>query len=172
MTVTLPRFEVLIADHHDEIFRYLWRLLAHAQEAEDLTQEVFMRAYRAYDRLRPDSNIRAWLYKIATNCAYTTLKHAKHDPLPLIDEAPDGRLQPHQQVSHDETLAEIQGAIETLPSKQRAALIMRYLHELDYAEIADALNCSEDSARANVYQALRRLRHDLTGETQHEVNHE
>jgi len=172
MTVTLPRFEMLIADHHDEIFRYLWRLLDHAQEAEDLTQEVFMRAYRAYDRLRPDSNTRAWLYKIATTCAYTTLQRAKHDPLPLIDEAPDGRLQPHQQVSYDETLAEIQGAIETLPSKQRAALIMRYLHELEYTEIADALNCSEDSARANVYQALRRLRHDLASETQHEVNHE
>lgn len=175
MTVTLPRFEVLIADHHDEIFRYLWRLLdsgGHAHDAEDLTQEVFMRAYRAYDRLRPNSNVRAWLYKIATNCAYTTLKRAKHDPLPLIDDAPDVRLQPHQQVSHNETLAEIQGAIETLPPKQRAALIMRYLQELDYAEIADALNCSEDSARANVYQALRRLRHDLASETQHEVNHE
>lgn len=167
MTSTLPCFEVLIDNHHDEIFRYLWRLLdsgGRAQEAEDLTQEVFMRAYRAYDRLRPDSNVRAWLYKIATNCAYTALKRAKHDPVPLIDEAPDGRLQPHQQVSHNETLSEIQSAIETLPTKQRAALIMRYLQELDYAEIADALNCSEDSARANVYQALRRLRCDFAHE--------
>lgn len=168
MTSTLPCFEVLIDNHHDEIFRYLWRLLNSgncADQAEDLTQEVFMRAYGAYDRLRPDSNVRAWLYKIATNCAYTSLKHARHDPLPLIDEAPDGRLQPHQQVSHNETLAEIQGAIEILPPKQRAALIMRYLQELDYAEIADALNCSEDSARANVYQALRRLRRDLANES-------
>lgn len=168
MTSTLPCFEVLIDNHHDEIFRYLWRLLdsgGYAHEAEDLTQEVFIRAYRAYDRLRPDSNVRAWLYKIATNCAYTTLKQSKRDPLPLIDEAPDGRLQPHQQVSHDETLTEIQDAIEILPPKQRAALIMRYLQELDYAEIANVLNCSEDSARANVYQAIRRLRRDLVNES-------
>jgi RNA polymerase sigma-70 factor (ECF subfamily) len=167
MTDTLPRFEVLIADHHDEIFRYLWRLLDSGglvDQAEDLAQEVFMRAYRAYDRLRPNSNVRAWLYKIATNCAYSALKRGQRDPLPLIDDAPDGRLQPHQQVSYNETLAEVQAAIETLPQKQRAALIMRYLQELDYAEIADALNCSEDSARANVYQALRRLRCDLANE--------
>ncbi len=168
MTSTLPCFEVLIDNHHDEIFRYLWRLLdsgGRAHEAEDLTQEVFIRAYRAYDRLRPDSNVRAWLYKIATNCAYTLLKRTSREPLPLIDETPDGRLQPHQQVSRDETLAEIQGAIEVLPPKQRAALIMRYLQELDYAEIADVLGCSEDSARANVYQAIRRLRRDLVNES-------
>ena len=77
------RFEDLIERHHDEIFSYLWRLLGKqrhseaADEAEDVAQEVFLRAYRAFPGLRRDSNYRAWLYKIATNCAWTHLRRLK-----------------------------------------------------------------------------------------------
>jgi RNA polymerase sigma-70 factor, ECF subfamily len=73
------RFEELIERHHDEIFAYLWRLLGKdgrrdgAMDAEDLVQDVFLRAYQSYSALRPNSNYRAWLYKIATHCAYTPI---------------------------------------------------------------------------------------------------
>ena len=78
-----PRFEPLIEQHHDEIFAYLWRLLGKerrrdgAMDVEDLVQEVFLRAYESFAGLRPNSNHRAWLYKIATNCAYTKLRQMK-----------------------------------------------------------------------------------------------
>lgn len=166
MATTNPRFETLIERYHDEIYSYLWRLLDGAGkadgafDAQDLTQEVYLRAYRAFERLRPDSNYRAWLYKIATNCAYTALKRGKRsDPLP--DNLADTGPSPHQQAARNETLGIVQQAIDRLPPKQQAAVVMRYVQELDYAEVAQALDCSEDSARANVYQAVRRLRREL-----------
>jgi RNA polymerase sigma-70 factor (ECF subfamily) len=178
MTAPTVRFETLIEGHHDEIYRYLWRLLKSAGrtdrdvEAEDLTQEVFLRAYRAFGRLRQDSNHRAWLYKIATNCAYAALKRGgrqdRHD-VPLQDEL--HHLQagvsqaPDHQLSVSETLAAVRQSIAALPRKQRTAVVLRYVQDLSYAEIAAALDCSEDSARANVYQGLRRLRRELEDES-------
>ena len=98
-----PRFEDLIERHHDEIFAYLWRLLGKerqsdvALEAEDTTQEVFMRAFESYLGLRRDSNYRAWLYKIATHCAYTKLRQAKNRrEQNLVHRTPRRRLHPHR----------------------------------------------------------------------------
>src|SRR3989337_3220735 len=77
------RFEELIERHHDEIFAYVWRLLAgdrssdRKTEAEDLVQEVYLRAYRNFPHLRANTNHRAWLYKIATNCAYSRLRQVQ-----------------------------------------------------------------------------------------------
>ncbi len=174
MNEPLPRYETLIEAYHDEIYRYLWRMLNDASrsdasdEAQDLAQEVFLRAYRAYPRLHAGSNVRAWLYKIATNCAYSAFEREERKSgraVPLLDEhdsVPDDlELQPDTQFLTGETMDAIRAAIGELPGKQRAAFLMRYLHELKYREIAEALNCSEDSARANVYQALRRLRSTL-----------
>jgi RNA polymerase sigma-70 factor (ECF subfamily) len=168
------RFETLIELYHDQIYGYLWRLLKSAGsadsavEAQDLAQDVFLRAYRAFGRLRRDSNHRAWLYKIATNCAYTALKRGQRQAsrsISLGDEIqrlPDGAKQsPGAALILDETLQAVRQEIAALPPKQQAALVLRYGQSLDYAVIAQALNCSEDSARANVYQALRRLRREL-----------
>lgn len=169
------RFETLIEQYHDEIYRYLWRLLPEetrgALGVDDLTQEIFLRAYRAFDRLRPGSNVRAWLYKIATNYTYTALACHRRDRqrlTDLLDEShpllSDERQNPHRQAAHHETLAAVRQAILELPPKQRAALIMRHLQGLEYAEIAQVLECSEDSARAGVYQAIQRLRKQFAAE--------
>jgi RNA polymerase sigma-70 factor (ECF subfamily) len=157
-----PRFEDLIERHHDEIFAYLWRLLGKQRqsdvtlEVEDLTQEVFMRAYENYSGLRHDSNYRAWLYKIATHCAFTQLRQAKrrqekHFALKLIE----GET---KSLPDENSRAELRALVDELPAKQKACLTMRYLQDLDYSEIALSVDCSEQSARANVSQALRRLR--------------
>jgi RNA polymerase sigma-70 factor (ECF subfamily) len=171
MSMPIGRFETLIERHHDEIYGYLWRLINSSDqpeagvEAHDLTQEVFLRAYQAFGRLRPDSNHRAWLYKIATNCAYTALKrhgrqsHHSLDSLEAVHRIPDsGRLSPDRRMILNETLEMVRQEIAVLPAKQQAAVVMRHVQGLDYATIAGALGCSEDSARANVYQGLRRLR--------------
>jgi len=177
MTTIPVRFETLIERHHDEIYGYLYRL-KHSSgrsdptvEAEDLTQEVFLRAYGAFERLSPDSNHRAWLYKIATNCAYTALKrgrrHAQRQA-DLLDEAhalsAGEGWTPEQQVMSNERFESVRREIATLPPKQQAAVVLRYGQGLDYGAIAEALACSEGSARANVYQGLRRLRRVLAAE--------
>ena len=157
------RFEQLIDRHHDELFAYVWRLLGKerhtdiALEVEDLVQEVFLRAYESYGRLRPDSNLRAWLFKIATNCTFTKLRRLKKWRRKALDLKgsvaksgfPSGRVN---------LPSRIRTLVGTLPAKQKACLTLRYLQDLDYAEIAGIVNCSEASARANVYQAIQRLR--------------
>ncbi|MBZ0296415.1 MAG: RNA polymerase sigma factor [Anaerolineae bacterium] len=166
MTTPHLRFETLIERYHDEIFRYLWRMLQDSpHEPQDVTQETFMRAYQAFGRLRPDSNHRAWLYKIATNCAYSVLRRSQRENSLDDLEIMDGQPAPDQQVIELETLQAATRIIQRLPVKQRAAVIMRHLEGCDYTEIAHVLDCSEDSARANVSQAIRRLRRELQNES-------
>ena len=161
------RFEELIEQHHDEIFAYLWRLLGSggrrdgAMDVEDLAQEVFMRAYQGFADLRPNSNHRAWLYKIATNCAYTRLKQMKHrrDKLSSLQDATtEPGATSGTSISRKNMEKKMRALVNSLPAKQKACVTLRYLQELDYPEIAQILGCSQDSARANVYQAIRRLR--------------
>jgi len=156
-----PRFEELIERHHDEIFAYLWRLLGKNRnaeatlDAEDLAQEVFLRAYERYSGLRHDSNHRAWLYKIATHCAYTKLRQAKRNKRFAVDLSPAE----NPPFSADERPSRrLQALVAALPAKQKACVILRYVQDLDYSEIALSLGCTEQSARANVSQAIRRLR--------------
>lgn len=167
-------FEELIESHHREIYRYLWRLsLSYgsgdpAAEADDLTQETFMRAYTAYPKLRPDSNARAWLYKIATNCAHTVLgRQSRRAPL----EASADHLHGSSTIGSPEASAierqradRLQSALATLPFKQRTAVTLRHLEGLSYDDIGGVIDCSPESARANVYQGLQRLRQLLPEE--------
>lgn len=163
--MNLPRFETLIERHHDEIYRYLWQMLRDTHlDAQDFTQETFMRAYQAYGRLRPDSNCRAWLYKIATNCAYTALRRSRRE-VSLDDDLPaDGLPPPEEAVVHNLVLEDIRQFIDTLPLKQRAAVIMRHIDGFEYNEIAQTLDCSEEAARAHVSLAVRKLRKELDGQ--------
>jgi RNA polymerase sigma-70 factor (ECF subfamily) len=171
------RFETLIEYYHDEIYRYLWRMLNSAGqsdaevEAQDLTQEVFLRAYQAFGRLRRDSNHRAWLYKIASNCAYTALKKERREKrhnIPLHEEvqqiSTDAKGSPDHQAILNEALGAAKKAIRLLPFKQQAAVVLRYVEGFTYSEIARALDCSQEGARANVSHGLRRLRRELKDE--------
>ena len=154
-------FELLVEKHSAELFAYIWRMLRDTPDAEDCLQETFLRAYRAYARLPIDANQRAWLYKIATNTARTHIKRRGRDQHRMIDLDPDlqsDHSSPLDRADQREQLALIAQAVEALPYQQRAALMMKKYQELSYGAIAIALDCSEDAARANVYQALKKLR--------------
>jgi len=162
-----PRFEPLIEQHHDEIFAYLWRLLGKerrrdgAMDVEDLVQEVFLRAYESFAGLRLNSNHRAWLYKIATNCAYTKLRQMKsrRDGLLSLETSAAGFGAANGYFPVRKNLAQrVRALVNGLPSRQKVCVTLRYLEDLDYPEIAQILGCSQESVRANVYQAIRRLR--------------
>jgi len=167
------RFEKLIERHHDEIFAYLWRLLGNdgrrdaATDVEDLTQDVFLRAFDSFVGLRSNSNHRAWLYKIATHCAYTQLRRIKHrrDKLSsLKHSAAELETASEISISRKDMEQRVRARVNELPAKQKACVTLRYLQDLDYPEIAQILSCSQESARANVYQAIRHLRLALEGE--------
>ena len=149
------------------VLRVCVRATQRASDADDLSQETFLRAFRAYRALPPGANVRAWLFTIATNLgrnhfraqsrrrrAYAAV--ALDAPAGAPDRA-DGRL------IADEARARVEQVIGGLPEKQRLAFIMRKMHELDYSEIGTSLRCSEESARAHVFQALRKIRKGLDG---------
>ena len=157
-------FEAVMTAHHAEIYRYLRRVTFHSSEAEDLSQETFLRAFRAYRALPPDANVRAWLFAIATNLFRNSLRSSKrrraaHDVVRTAARA-DGEG-PEGVALFNEARVTVEAVIEQLPTKQRAAFVLRKVHELPYEEIAESLECSVDSARAHVFQAFRKIRHSL-----------
>ncbi len=155
-----PDFDELVERHSGEIFAYVWRLLRDAHDAEDCLQETFLRAFRSYARVRAGSNYRAWLYKIATNTARSQWKRRQRSDTHTTELDPDWQsdeLSLADRVERAALLTAVAHAVEALPDQQRAALIMRKYQELSYAEIAAALDCTEAAARANVYQAVKKL---------------
>ena len=158
-------FEAVMTAHHAEIYRYLRRVTYWSAEAEDLSQETFLRAFRAYRALPEDANVRAWLFAIATNLFRNSLRSAKrrraaHDTIKGRgrDDGEDG---PEGAAVFNEARAAIEDVIGKLPTKQRAAFVLRKVHELPYENIAESLDCSVDSARAHVFQAFRKIRSRL-----------
>jgi RNA polymerase sigma-70 factor (ECF subfamily) len=159
-------FEQLAERHRPEILAYLKRVLGDRHDAEDACQEALLRAYRAFPRLAPESNGRAWLYKIATHSAFNLLKRRRRRDASNADVDLERLPARDTDFEQRERLRAVSRAVETLPPKQRAALMQRQFQALSYAEIAEALGCSEAAARANVYQALRKIRQALPEETE------
>jgi RNA polymerase sigma-70 factor (ECF subfamily) len=156
-TQTILTFETLMENHNQEIFAYLWRTLPTAADAEDCLQETFLRAFKAYPRLKHHDNLRAWLYKIASNAAkdhFRQIQRRDALQLKLSMQAPTAHVQEELHIS----LHELQAAVMALPHKQRSALILSKYQGLSYEEISQTLSISQEAARANVYQALKKLR--------------
>lgn len=156
-----PAFESLVEAHSDELYGYLWRMTGDEADASDCLQDTFLRALRAYPRVQDFSHLRAWLYKIATNTARTQLSRnhrRQRTNMPLVELIASGEKGIDIQVAERTQVAAVKAAVAELPSRQRAALMMRKYQELEYAEIAATLDISEEAARANVYQALKKLR--------------
>jgi RNA polymerase sigma-70 factor, ECF subfamily len=161
------RFDALVAAHHGEIYRYLLRATSRRSEADDLAQDTFLRAYRAHRALPPDANARAWLFTIASNVAKNhfrdeSRRRQAHAAVRETRSETDG-TGPEGATLFNEARAVLDTAVAGLPLKQRLAFTLRKVHDLDYDTIARSLDCSPDSARAHVFQALRKIRRSLNG---------
>ena len=159
---TFGTFGDFIDAYQVEILRYLVRLTGNSADAEDLFQDTFLRAFAAFGRLRPGSNFRAWIYRIATNAFLnhqrtTRRRNEVAMPQDLVGARSSGTA------AHDvtSTAAVFRRAMAGLPQRQRAAFLQRNLQGLSYRHVAAALGCSPAAVRANVYQAVRRLRREL-----------
>jgi len=158
-------FEGIVAAHHAEIRRYLLRITARPSDADDLSQETFLRGFRAYSSLPPDANVRAWLFAIATNLSRNHFRSRKRQRLAyavVAAETPvaDGNW-PDREALLGEARARAERIIAGLPVKQRLAFTMRKMHDLDYDAIGASLSCSPESARAHVFQAVKKIRRGL-----------
>jgi RNA polymerase sigma factor (sigma-70 family) len=146
--VAIPPFERFYDAHAGEVLGYLTRLLGR-EAAEDAWQETFLRALRAYPQLRHGEHLRAWVFTIATRIALDESRRTR----PRADELPE-------LPSHDgeAAYAELAPYADDLPPTERAAVVLRYGYDLDYAQIGDALGSSADAARQAASAGVRRLR--------------
>ncbi len=158
-------FDGVLAAHHDEIYRYLRRVVGSGGDGEDLCQETFLRAYRAYGSLPEGANVRAWLFSIATNLAKNHFRsearrRRAYGEAPALHAAPAGA---EAALVSRETGALVEAIVQRLPLRQRLAFTQRKLHGLEYEAIGQSLGCSAEAARAHVFQALRKIRRGLDG---------
>jgi len=161
VAVPIVTFDDLLARYQAEIYRFALHLTRNRCDADDLYQETMLKAFRAFGRLRESSNHRAWLYKIATNAFLADRE--KRGRIDSLDEQTSTIIpdeEPDQAACLDATalLKDVAAFVDDLPPKQRTALVLRKYQGQGYGEIAAALKCSEVAARANVYEALRKLR--------------
>jgi RNA polymerase sigma factor (sigma-70 family) len=149
VAMTIPPFERFYEEHRNEVFGFLARRLGRAA-AEDAFQETFLRALRAYERLEHGHYLRAWVLTIAARVAIDTSRKTPSDTLSLGHEGAAEDAQPaYLQLEH---------LAEELPPTERAAVVLRYGYDLEYAEIGTALGSSADAARQAASSGIRRLR--------------
>jgi RNA polymerase sigma factor (sigma-70 family) len=155
--VAPPPFQRFLDAHRDDVWRFLVAAVGR-DAADDCFQETFLSALRAYPRLRPDSNLRAWILTIAHRKALDHHRAGARRAVP-VGAVPDVPA-PEPPPPRDE--GDVWARVATLPPKQRAALLLRYAGDLTHAEVAAALGCSEEAARRSTFEGLRTLRLEMT----------
>jgi RNA polymerase sigma factor (sigma-70 family) len=145
--VTIPPFEHFYEQHRGVVFGLLAKKLGR-QHAEDAFQETFLRALRAYPRLKHGENLRAWVLTIASRVAIDVYRRL----------APTADIQDIESVDERPGYEELKDLTDGLPPKERAAVVLRYGYDLTYEQIGAALGSSSEAARQATPSGVRRLR--------------
>jgi RNA polymerase sigma factor (sigma-70 family) len=153
VSVKLPPFQVLLDEHRIDLYRYLVAT-AGPVDADDVYQETWIAALRAYPRLRRADNLRAWLFRIAQNKTIDAHRARSRRALPLA-EPPEPPTSPSPDGE-----PELWERVRELPPKQRTAVFCRAVLGMSFEELAALLDSSEEAARRNVHEGLKRLRRE------------
>lgn len=161
-------FAVLLDRHRAPVIHFVYRMVLNQAVAEELAQEVFLRVYRSRASYEPTAKFTTWLFRIATHLALNWIRDGKNEKLQesLDEEAQEGVCkqvadrQPtvEQEMIRQARMAEVRSAIDALPLKQRAAVLMHKYQEMEYAQIAGVLNCSESAVKSLLFRAYETLR--------------
>lgn len=164
-------FELLLHRHRGTVLNLLYRLVHNHAIAEELAQDVFVRVYRSRERYEPTAKFTTWLFRITTNVALnwrrdTRRQMAEHGIDELSSdvrkfEFQDRRPSIDEKLICDLKAKEVQAAIRSLPSKQLAAVLMHKYEGMDYAEIAEVLDCSVAALKSILFRAYENLRRQL-----------
>jgi RNA polymerase sigma factor (sigma-70 family) len=156
----LPPFEGVIELHGPDVLRFCAAQVGR-ERAEDVFQETMLSALRAYDTVREPAALRSWLFSIAARKAVDSHRQRARAPEPVAEPEP-----PATGAGAEPPDDGIWQQVRSLPGKQRTAVTLRYLADLSHGEIAEVMQTSEDAARRNVFEGLRRLReHSEEGST-------
>ena len=156
-------FDFLVIRHQKAVHRVCYRFTGNNEDAADLTQDVFVKAYRSLPRFRGTSAFSTWLYRIAVN-ACLSFKASRKNRTEEWDEDHDIVAEgPSAEESLDTELnaQTVRAALDTLPEKQRLTVIMKVLEERTHAEVAQILGSNVGTVKANLFYAIRNLRRQL-----------
>jgi RNA polymerase sigma-70 factor (ECF subfamily) len=155
-------FERLYATYNRPLYNYIYRLVGNWEQAEDLTQEVFLKAYNALGRLPADANHRAWLYRIATNASYDVLRRRRLIQwLPFFENDRASEFDDPARYTAD-ALA-VQAALQRLPADQRTSLLLYVCDHFSTEEIAEIMGCSRGAVKTRLFRARERFRQIFPG---------
>ncbi|HEY1758833.1 MAG TPA: RNA polymerase sigma factor [Bryobacteraceae bacterium] len=164
-------FALLLERHRSPVVNFLHRMVQNRAVSEELAQEVFLRVYRSRETYEPTAKFTTWLFRIATHLALNWIRDGKKEKTneSLSEEVMEGmeRQVADRQPSVEQTMIyavkvrEIRKAIEALPEKQRAAVLMHKYQGLDYSQISGALGCTESAVKSLLFRAYETLRSRL-----------
>ena len=163
-------FDLIVERHRRAVYQLCYRFVVNHEDASDLSQDVFLRAYRGLRSFRGHSTLATWLYRIGVNVclnrvsAKTTLGKLT-EPIEQKQFVDARAESPSDRMLRDERAERVRAAIAQLPRKQRATLILRAYHEMSHQEIADVLGSSVGAVKANFFHALGNLKKLLANET-------
>ena len=159
-------FDELVRATYADTYTLALRLTGNEEDARDVVQDAYIRAYRGLDRFRGDAQFSTWMYRITANCANTHLgKRVKHrhdvldDAAPVADERP--AVDPQLQADATALRHRLTAALEALPPKLRQVVVLRDIYDLPHEAIASELGISETAAKVRLHRARKKLREDL-----------
>ncbi len=163
----VPPFQTFLEEQRTIVYRFLLAAVGPA-DADDCFQETFLSALRAYPGLSDARNLRSWILTIATRKAIDAGRARARRPVPddeAIRVAVDGRADAGEPSLEVDVSDPLWSAVRDLPPRQRAAVVHRHVLDRSYAEIAELMGCSEETARANVFQGMKKLRTTMEATT-------
>lgn len=171
-------FEGLVQDYKNRIYTYVCRLTNDSPDAEDVTQEVFIRAYQSLRAFRHDAALDTWLYRIATNLVIDRFRREKRAPqwVPLAGDGEDAAWElastdrssdPQATAQLTELQIQVQKAIRSLPVKLRTVVVLHDMEGLSYEEVAETIGCPLGTVKSRLFNARvllrRKLEHYMEG---------
>src|SRR5262245_44912872 len=156
-------FDLIVERHRRSVYQLCYRFVANHEDASDLSQDVFLRAYRGLKNFRGQASLSTWLYRIGVNVCLNriSVKAPPSEPIESQQHVDGASESASERVIRDERAARVRAAVARLPAKQRAALILRMYHDMSHQEIADAVGSSVGAVKANVFHALNSLKRML-----------
>lgn len=151
---------MLVGRYQDRIFRFILRMVGSREEALELTQEVFIRAWQALPAWQPAAEFRTWLFRIASNAAMDTLRRRKIVEFVSLQEdyeAPGERPGPEAQLQATQRLRILEAGLTRLPVEQRQVVLLREIEGMSYSEISAALGVSEGTVKSRLARAREAL---------------
>jgi RNA polymerase sigma-70 factor, ECF subfamily len=157
-------FDLIVERHRRNVYQLCYRFVGSHEDASDLSQDVFLRAYRGLRTFRGQSSLGTWLYRIGVNvCLNRVAVRVPHTEAIDVREHVDTKTESAvERVLRDERAVRVRAAVAQLPPKQRTTLILRIYHEMSHQEIADIVGSSVGAVKANVFHALQNLKKILS----------